>query len=571
MAYKKKMIGILIGMMLLSTMTGCSTMTASHASAQSVLEIDRAYEEVDHMVAQAEVIEDREGEETPSYQKGKVESIIVVQEDFEAEGHVALPRGDVQLTRVVADDGASIQVSERQGTWQGVTFDVTDYVQPGDTIEVTARLKYDEGEAIETLNCSYEKNGSEYFNVGSVQLAKGEWATLTCRFEVPQGTETISIYFESPWQAEVVPEALITFCVDDVVIEKIVIEEAVGVLPQLKTIYEESYTVGIGVVPNDLSSDKASKIICEQFNSLTAGNEMKPDAILDYATCLKDPIYDLAPALDFTKANILLDFAKENQIGVRGHTLVWHQQTPTWFFKEGYSMAEDAAWASREVMLSRMESYIAQVINYVQTAYPGVVYAWDVVNEAIEVSDGHPRGIRMTDNPWYETIGEDYVEWAFTFARNYADEEVKLFYNDYNTYIPNRRLAMCNLIKDLKEKKLLDGMGMQSHIQLSNPGTLDYREALLHYAALDVEIHITELDVFLEDGEDETLNKQATRYKSIFGMAKDLNEKGLARITNITLWGLTDDTSWLNKDGNAYPLLFDQYFEPKEAFWRLVE
>lgn len=347
--------------------------------------------------------------------------------------------------------------------------------------------------------------------------------------------------------------------------------EETGQLPSLAKVYEAYFTVGVSLERVDIESLERRKLIAEQFNSITCGNEMKADFTLDREATLLQADEQHA-VLNMERADILLQFAQENNLKMRGHTLVWHSQTPRWFFTVGYDNSEEAPFVSREVMLARMENYIKDQIGYVNAHYPDVIYAWDVVNEAIEVSDGHEEGIRMNNSYWYQVLGEDYVELAFEFAHKYAAPEQKLFYNDYGTYEKNKLLAIYHLAEGLKEKGIIDGIGMQSHIQISYPTISDYEYAIKKYGELGLEIHITELDIDAEDNSEETQANLATRYKRLIMELKMLKEKGLANITNVTLWGLTDDRSWLSNDGiPSWPLLFDADMKPKLAYFGMLQ
>ena len=175
---------------------------------------------------------------------------------------------------------------------------------------------------------------------------------------------------------------------------------------------------------------------------------MKPDSLLDGAASEKSS--DGMPEINTKKLDQILSRAKENNIPLRGHTLVWHNQTPDWFFSKDYEPSKGLA--DKDEMRKRMEAYIKKVLTYSQENYPGVVYAWDVVNEAMADEGGY-----RTKSHWYEIYGdESYIEDAFTFARKYADPEVKLFYNDYNEYMPAKRGMITATVKKLKEKGIED-------------------------------------------------------------------------------------------------------------------
>ncbi|MBO7354699.1 MAG: endo-1,4-beta-xylanase, partial [Lachnospiraceae bacterium] len=179
----------------------------------------------------------------------------------------------------------------------------------------------------------------------------------------------------------------------------------------LKTAYEPYFKIGAAISRRNLYTPAQMKFLCAQFNSFTCENDMKPEFFLDADANKSDPDkYDLAPALKFDNAVPYLEFAKKNGMSMRGHTLVWHNQTPKWFFCEHYN--ENFPFAGREKILKRLESYIHGVLDFVQTEYPGIIYAWDVVNEVI--NDGAIR-----KSVWTAAVGEDYVLKAFEFARKY--------------------------------------------------------------------------------------------------------------------------------------------------------
>ena len=343
-----------------------------------------------------------------------------------------------------------------------------------------------------------------------------------------------------------------------------------GELPSLAEVYKDQFLMGVALSKGDILNKDRAELSAGQFNSLTAGNEMKADNTLDLnaSQALGDEEY---PVVNMGYADALLKFANEHGMKVRGHTLIWHQQTPRWLFTVGFSARADAPLVTREVMLARMENYIRQEMEYVNQNYPGVLYAWDVVNEAINPGDGHEKGIRTESNLWYEVIGEDYIEMAFTFARKYAAPGQKLFYNDYNTYEKEKLFLIINLVEELKEKGIIDGIGMQDHLKIDYPNTIDYQYAINKYAELGLEIQITELDIDTPEETQSSMERLAIRYQSIMNILISSNEKGNANITSVTFWGLTDDHSWLNRNGApTYPLLFDKELQPKRAYFGVL-
>ena len=238
--------------------------------------------------------------------------------------------------------------------------------------------------------------------------------------------------------------------------------------PALKDLCSDYFTLGVGINGSTLENQTLNMpeymaVAKRHFNSCTMSNLMKSAYILDQQGSQKSVEEgDGSPVLSFAAIDPTLEWCQANGMRMRGHTLVWHTQAPEWFFREGYE--ENEPYVDKETMLMRMESYIAQLMTHVQDEYPGVVYCWDVVNEAVDPDRGDPDSYFLcrtendgTPNPWYETIGEDYVEMAFTYARKYAAEDVKLFYNDFNTFQIPKRDAIYALCASLKEKGLIDG------------------------------------------------------------------------------------------------------------------
>lgn len=340
----------------------------------------------------------------------------------------------------------------------------------------------------------------------------------------------------------------------------------------LKKVYEPYFKIGTSVSFWNMKSDKAKEELVKHYSSITAENEMKPMFMLDKKANLANPEkYNLQPAMRFDKARKYLDFAKENGIGLRGHTLVWHGQTPIWFFKEGFQDDLEAPWADRETMLARMEWFIKEVLTFVQTEYPGVIYAWDVVNEAIEETE--EDGWRKR-SPWYKTVGEEFVLYAFRFARKYAAEGVKLFYNDYNTFLPFKREKILeNIVNPLRQENLIDGVGMQSHLIINDSDLKEYEITLHTFGALGLEVQVTELDIHNADPSAESMKQLADTYAELFRIYVNAKKEGKANLTSVTFWGMKDDESWLTefRKERSYPMLFDDDWREKEAYYAVIK
>ncbi len=388
----------------------------------------------------------------------------------------------------------------------------------------------------------------------------------------PAPTETVELTVE-PTEAALVPATATPTPTPEPTATPTQEEES------LKEYCEKYFKLGVGINGSTLDnltlhSEEYMALVKQHFNSVTLTNLMKSCYILKQKESMKNAKEgDGTPVLTYESIDPTLQWCMDNGVGMRGHTLVWHAQAPDWFFREGYT--NDGAYVDKDTMLLRMESYIEQLMTHVQDNFPGVVYCWDVVNEAVDPGSGDPAtnfACRTANgeeaNPWYITIGPDYVEMAFTYARKYAAEGVKLFYNDFNTYDSTKREKIYTLCRDLKEKGLIDGIGMQGYWGISYPGISAIEAAIRRFAELELEIQITELSIGVDEETEEQFEAQAKAYANVFFMLRnrDLEGGGSANITNVTLFGLIDH---YNPKDTTNARLFDSGYEPKPAYYKV--
>ncbi|WP_426060908.1 endo-1,4-beta-xylanase [Hymenobacter sp. B1770] len=328
----------------------------------------------------------------------------------------------------------------------------------------------------------------------------------------------------------------------------------------LKDYYKPYFPVGVAVSPQGLKGAEG-ELIKQQFNSITPENAMK-----------MGPIHPEENRYDWKDSDEIIKFAQDNKLLVRGHNLLWHEQTPKWLFKNA-----DGSTVSKAVLLKRLKSHIDTVVK----RYKGKIYAWDVVNEAI--SDNPKEFLRNSE--WYKICGEDFIAKAFEYAHA-ADPKAVLFYNDYNTERPEKRERIFRLLKKLKDAKVpIDAVGLQGHWSLQEPTEPELRAALDQYKSLGLKIQITELDVSIYPWEKdrrakrpdesdaytpELEQKQAEQYKMFFKVFRDYKDV----LTGVTFWNISDKYTWLDTYPVAgrknYPLLFDQNQKPKKAFYEVV-
>ncbi len=368
----------------------------------------------------------------------------------------------------------------------------------------------------------------------------------------------------------------------------------------VKDIYQDYFLVGAAINGNSsdtmaLEHEGMADILKKHFNSTTMSNLMKPEFLLDQKASKKSR--DGMPVCKFDTCDPALEFCRENGIKMRGHTLIWHNQTPKWFFCKNFD-EKTKKLVDKKTMTKRMESYIKQVITHCQKKYPDVVYAWDVVNECVSVDDGSfvetkqgwkLRGSTKKDNDfthddavanlWYSTMGEGYVEKAFTFARKYADKDVKLFYNDYNVFMNEKMVNIYKMAEHLKKKGILDGLGLQPTVLLSWPdldsdGMGTFKTCLEKYAELGLELQITELNFKIDEGsvDDETLKLQSDRYEEFMELLlkEDSDNGGPCDITSVTVFGICDDYPLYGDDFKQNLYLWDKDCNPKPCFYGFI-
>ncbi len=488
------------------------------------------------------------------------EDTVLHSADFEAgtDGWASFGGTAVSTTNNSHHEGnCCLYVGNRSDSWQGASLSGESILLPGKTYQFSAWVLASGSDTIQlTLKYTDSSGNAQYKGISSAE-SSGTWAQINASYEIPSDASDILIYFQTAAGTN-------DFMVDDVTIkgEASWSTEALDKTP-LKDVYANYFKIGCAATPAELNTTISQEIVKHHFNSLTPGNELKPDAVLNQAA--SQAIGDnVTPAISLDNARYTLKFCEENQIPVRGHVLCWYSQTPDWFFKEGFR--SDGAYVSKEIMNQRLENYIRLLMNQIAVEFPDLnVYCWDVVNECY-LDDGSLRkgGTDPSKEESYWTLiygDNSYIEQAFTYARKYAPQGTKLFYNDFNEYIPAKRDAIYNMISDLKSKNLIDGVGMQSHLDVGYPDANLYQQCIEKYSQLGLEIQITELDItqYKSNGD---LSKQTQAYHDIVKTIIDQKKAG-ANITALVFWGITDGTSW-RKDG--LPLLLNSDYSLKDSY-----
>ncbi|MEO7486278.1 MAG: endo-1,4-beta-xylanase [Ferruginibacter sp.] len=344
----------------------------------------------------------------------------------------------------------------------------------------------------------------------------------------------------------------------------------------LKDVYKDAFLIGVAVNGPIVSGlDKASQdIVIKHFNSITLENAMKAALINPQPN-----VFNFGPADSF------VTFGEKHNMFIIGHTLVWHNQVPAWFFTNASGKSN-----SKEEQIERLRNHIKTVAG----RYAGRVHAWDVVNEVID-NDGSYR-----PTAWVNAVGngDTLVKYAFKFAAEFAPG-TELYYNDFNAWRPSKRDGIVRMVKMLQKEGIrIDGVGMQGHWGLNYPNTAYIASAIDAYAACGVKVMITELDVdvlpltkegqvigqgmadkqfqleefkiFLDpypNGLPDSVQTLLTkRYEELLRIFYERRDK----IARVTLWGVHDGMSWKNDypvpNRTNYPLLWNRQKQSKPAF-----
>ena len=331
-----------------------------------------------------------------------------------------------------------------------------------------------------------------------------------------------------------------------------------------KDTYKDYFTVGVALNIRNVASPEQMAVVKKNFNSVTAENAMKPGEIHP-----KEGVWN------FAGADSIANWCRANGVKMRGHCLAWHSQFANWMFTD-----KKGKPVSKEVFYERLRDHIHTVVN----RYKDIVYAWDVLNEAIADGDGRRAPwMKEAPSPYRKTkmmdlCGEEFIVKVFQFARE-ADPNVELFYNDYNACQPAKRDRIYNMVKKMKEMGApIDGIGMQGHYNIYFPSMEDFDAAIVKYSKIVDKIHITELDLRTNEEMGGQLQFSLGKAGEVPQYIKTLHEAQYANlfrvlrkhkdvVKNVTFWNLSDADSWIGV--NNYPLPFDKDVKPKKVYYTI--
>ena len=500
---------------------------------------------------------------------------VALSTDFEdgLDGWEARDNGTGAPTVAITTDpvhgGAqAASVSGRTSQGSGIGHDVTGLLQAGVTYELTAWLRFASGEPVDDvwLTLATTTGGTtSYQTLGQFDgMSNSEWVQVTQRF-TPAESESAYLYFETDYNGTNTS----TFVVDDIVVatpEPAVIQE----LEPIKDTVD--FPVGVAIDSRE-TVGAPSELLLRHFDQVTPENFMKPEAWYDASGAF-------APSAEI---GALMDFAQQNELRVYGHVLVWHSQTPAWFFESAPGVPLTSSAADQQVLEERLHDHIFAVAEHLATEYgpfgsaTNPLVAFDVVNEVVSDAAGTPGGLRESE--WFRILGERFIDLAFEFADEafndvYADagatHPVTLFINDYNTEQSGKQQRYHALVERLLERGApIDGVGHQFHVSLSMPVTA-LADALDAFDDTGLVQAVTELDV--TTGTPVTQAKlvdQGYYYRDAFRAFRAFDAASDAGIFSVTVWGLTDGRSWRNSSGA--PLVFDDGLQAKPAYYGIVD
>lgn len=568
-------------------------------------------------------------------------------------------KGDATITAEPVENGADIGVTtcgaitrsqDPSKSYECFAQDITEKVSEGEEYEFSfwAKLSDDYNKELKDSQKTvqfqpYYENGDgkqEYDTTGLISgtsaqiLEAGKWTKFEGTYKIPSGAKkvVIRILEQGDWQE---PGSCIMgkYYVANVSMKKITkpkpeIEENI---PDWKASVTESLgngsIAGTAIMSSEISDDTLMALVKKHFNAVTFGNELKPDALFNYQIGqsvdsttitfqgkeLKVPVVnDKQENLDFSRADAMLDKILEwnnanpnNKIRVRGHVLVWHSQTPEWFFHEDYDVAKP--YADKETMNRRLEWFIFSVFDHyfgkaANGKYDGLFYGWDVVNEAVngntyrddkvisDASDTSTSDTRHGSNSmwWRVYKSNEFIINAFKYANKYAPNDVELYYNDFGETDNTKCEGIVKLINDVKsaDGTRLDAFGMQAHYNVDGFSAAQFKSVAKKYAQAAGKVQLTELDFKASSTYDGTAatkeseyTKMAYCHKNLYEAIKALKAEG-ANVSGITVWGVIEPNSWLHSQSNLgggasgsaqCPLLFDGNYKAKPAYWAYVD
>ncbi|RBY91146.1 endo-1,4-beta-xylanase [Blastococcus sp. TF02A-30] len=508
--------------------------------------------------------------------------------DFESGLQGWGPRGDARVERVTGDahgGTASLLATNRLQDWQGPAIDVTANLAVGQPVRVGLWAKLAPGQGSASLLASVQRDragtATAYENIGgaSAVVTDAAWVRLEGTYTLPAAADRAQLYVEGTAGKD--------FLIDDVTVAPFQ-ETPIQDLPALRDVLGAQGFERVGVaVDQRETTGRAAQLVTRHYSAITPENDGKPEVV-----------QPTEGTFDFTRLDALLDFADATGTQVYGHVLVWHSQTPAWWFQrpDGTPLTDSAA--DQALLRGRMEAHIKAIADHVNARYPdggSPLWAWDVVNEVIADGDtANPHDMR--DSRWFQVLGEGFVDEAFRLADQYFPAQ-ELFINDYNSEMPEKRADYVDLVRSLIARGVpIDGVGHQVHVDFARPvewlgDSLAAVERLSAETGRPLLQVITELDVSNSaenNGADVSGPDAPTHRPGMADQAQSETELGYyyrdlfqvlrahaGSIESVTFWGISNARTWLRTWPMArpweQPLPWSDDLQAMPAYWGIVD
>lgn len=508
--------------------------------------------------------------------------------------------------------------------WTFINYSLNEFMDQSVTISFSADMKViNNGSKTERL--MWQVNTSDYPVVAEFDFPVGttDFITVTGTNEEPISIGDNVLYlstYETEKDKLTIEVKNVHYTVSyeaqgDVVKVNWLDDEAPSIYETYKDKFE---SIGFASPNNQYGLQNANTVkgLAKHANSVTAENEFKPDSFLSiigpYAqstpklvdfTASNGKTIKVPASLSYSTVDSILSVCAKNGLKMRGHVLVWHSQTPDNFFAEDYKATASGELISnlvdKDTMTARQEWYIKSVFEHIaewekeNNDGNHIIWAWDVVNEALEGSTGEwlrgqssgtaNKSPRNGGSRWYQIYkNEEFIVNAFRFAAAYAPSDVALCYNDFNEWYTSwgnqKPENICRLIDAINDaeaqtingvsvKPRIDAVGMQSHVGLDNPGVSNYEKAIQKYLDKGVDIHVTEFDISANTSKD-----SAKAYKDYFTLFQKYgtdNTYSKNKIVNVTVWGVNNSNSWIYNSAK-YPLMFSNNI-CTDSYWAVID
>jgi endo-1,4-beta-xylanase len=469
--------------------------------------------------------------------------------------------GSGTLTVVAGPDGGKVlSVNNRDADYVGLQSP-TGLFQAGKTYTLSMKARLAAGTAGSAGVRFVMKPQYEW--IGNTTMTADGWTTISAQWTAPgaapAGTDptTLQLYIGT---GNLDPNVPYTYLIDDILIttQPSVVQDITGLKDTV------DFPIGVAIDSRETSGDP-SKLLLKHFDQVTPENHFKPEAWYDENR-------NFRPSAD---AVAIMNFARDNHLRVYGHTLVWYQQTPAWFFQDDQGNPLPADANGQAILTKRLHDHIFNVANWLATNYGAFgggnpVVAFDVVNEVIADTADNADGLRRSE--WFRILGENYIDLAFQYANQAfnvdhaaagATRPVKLFINDYNSEQVSKQDRYHAVVQRLIGRGVpVDGVGHQFHLSQTNAiPTLG--AALDRFTDLPVVQAVTEMDVTVATPVTQAeIIDQGYFYRDAFNVFR------AHKMFSVTIWGISDARSWRSSQA---PTVFDGQLQAKPAYYGIAD